>query len=73
MLKLSNLTINKIHIHFDDKKQEVMVESCQSTILSAAERRQEAEARMGQKVKDKLQETEIKLHNANGIFQLYVW
>jgi hypothetical protein len=36
-----------------------MVESCQSTTVSAAERRQEAEARMGQKVKDKLQETEI--------------
>ena len=51
-----------------------MVELCQSTTVSAAERRHEAEqyAKMVQKVKDKLQETEMKLHNANGIFQLYV-
>ena len=71
-----NNFLKKLKIRVIDeksKKQEEMVELCQSTTVSAAERRHEAEqyAKMVQKVKDKLQETEMKLHNANGIFQLY--
>jgi hypothetical protein len=56
------------------KSIEEMVELCQSSPVSAAERRHEAEqhAKMVQTVKDKLQETEMKLHNANGIFQFCV-